>query len=351
MIDAGILQQFPVTTTASSTMATTADVSSNNEKQELANLDTVLDAIARCATAPELALLYMKMTGSKKHVVKTNLMAAIRKVAKTQRRIDGSRIPVAQLMQEIWLESYPLAEKKSSDVMVLRMTPATQDLILRMHRLFYVVSTPPFNATSMVPPQLEDVGEEITGTEDKCVVGGANAAPVRKVEDKATVKWQMRSWEQFYTEIEKMESLDDLVLASRGCLQTFLKWMKAAAYSTSGIPIYFYKCNAGYHLVRVLHTAVGLYEKMRKYQIATLLLNELLAAPYLERKRGYWWDRLALNLEHLKCADQARDTCANALKDPHVLAADRIALERRLHRLQRREYDEQKYRVESLIDC
>ncbi|RQM17090.1 hypothetical protein DD237_001137 [Peronospora effusa] len=466
MIDAGVLQKFPVTTPASFKMATFAD--NVHSKQQLDQLDTVLDAIARCATASELARLYMKMTGSKKHVAKTNLMAAIQKVAKTQRRMNGSRIPVAQLMQEIWLESYPLAEKKSSDVMVLRMTPGTRDLILRMHRLFYFVSTLPFNATSMMPPPLEDggqllalathklrqepiqwpglmvffkkvaypeykwttcanvddssmprvhshcifpsseayvsyevayqlhrimsvveqciqivtpekeylepdlelkwmqsdgppiflafqklwmvvcEGEETTETEDECVVVEANTAPVGNMEDKATVNWQMRSWEQFYTEIGKMESLDDLVLASRDCLQTFLKWMKAAAYSTSGVPIYFYKCNAGYHLVRVLHTAVGLYEKMRKYQVATLLLNELLATPYLERKRGYWWDRLALNLEHLKCADQARDTCLNALEDPHVLLADRIALERRLHRLQRREKDEEKYRVESL---
>ncbi|OWZ01101.1 hypothetical protein PHMEG_00027583, partial [Phytophthora megakarya] len=160
--------------------------------------------------------------------------------------------------------------------------------------------------------------------------------------------WQMNSWKQFYCEIKKMQSLDDLVLASRGCLQAYLKWMTAAAYSTSGIPTYFSKCNAGYHLVRILHTAVGLYEKMRNYQIATLLLNELLAAPFLERKRGYWWDRLALNLEHLKCKDQARDTCVNALEDPHVLATDRFALQRRLNRLERQNDREQNRRVESL---
>ncbi|CAH0517396.1 unnamed protein product [Peronospora belbahrii] len=176
----------------------------------------------------------------------------------------------------------------------------------------------------------------------------AYSAQLGKAESKAAANWQMNSWEQFYAEVEKMESVDDLVLASRGCLQAFLKWMKAAAYSTSGVPIYFSKCNAGYHLIRILHTAVGLYEKMRKYQVATLLLNELLAAPFLERKRGYWWDRLALNLEHLKCADQARDTCANALEDPHVLAADRIALERRLRRLRRRQNCEEKYQVDSL---
>ncbi|KUF83385.1 Fanconi-associated nuclease 1 [Phytophthora nicotianae] len=454
MIDAGFLQQFPITKPSQ-----TPSLS-----QELVTLETALDAIERCATAPELAALYKKMTGSRKQIAKAELMTAIRKVVKTQRRIDGSRIPVAQLMQQIWLEGYTLTGRKSSDVMALRMTPATRDLMLRMHRLFYFVSTPPFNAMSLMPPQMEDEArlialaahklrqeptqwpglmvffkkvaypeytltkcsrddesttemlnshrvfpspeayvsyevayqlhrvmnvveqciqivtpekeyrepdlelkwmlsdappvflafqrliyilyedEESTETEDECVV----VASTGKTEEKTSANWQMRSWEQFYTEIEKMQSLDDLVLASRGCLQTYLKWMKAAAYNISGIPVFFSKCNAGYHLVRILHTAVGLYEKMRKYQIATLLLNELLAAPFLERKRGYWWDRLALNLEHLKCADQARDTCLNALEDPHVLAADRIAIQRRLNRLERQKDRDERIRVESL---
>ncbi|KAL3665099.1 hypothetical protein V7S43_009732 [Phytophthora oleae] len=471
MIEAGFLQKFPVSAAASpkttKSIATKTDrhlSAGTQQKQELLRLDTALDAIERCATAPELAALYKKMTGSKKHIAKAELMASIKKVVKTQKRIDGSRIPVAQLMQQIWLENYPLTGRKSSDVMALRMTPDTRDLMLRMHRLFYFVSTPPFNATSLMPPQLEDVGRlielathklrqeptqwpglmvffkkvaypeyalakcssgdstttelfnshrvfpssevyvsyevayqlhrimsvveqciqivtpekeyqepdlelkwmisdgppvflafqrlllilyedgESTETEDECV---GTALP-GNMKDKVSTDWQLRSWEQFYIEIEKMQSLDDLVLASRNCLQAYLKWMKAAAYSTSGIPVYFSKCNAGYHLVRTLHTAVGLYEKMRKYQISTLLLNELLVAPFLERKRGYWWDRLALNLEHLKCLDQARDTCVNALEDPHVLAADRIALQRRLNRLERQKGRGETMRMESL---
>ncbi|KAE9341235.1 hypothetical protein PF008_g10729 [Phytophthora fragariae] len=472
MVEAGFLQNFPVAAATSpkrskaiAAIAAKPLSPGSKEKQELETLDVALDAIERCATAPELAALYKKMTSNKKHIAKADLMAAIKKVVKTQRRIDGSRIPVAQLMQQIWFESYPLAGRKSSDVMALRLTPATRDLMLRMHRLFYLVSTPPFNATSVMPPPSEDAGrlialaahkirqeptqwpglmvffkkvaypeyqlstdssaddtttrminshrvfpsseayvsyevarqlhrvmsvveqsiqivtpekeyqepdlelkwmlsdgppvflayqrllyilyedEEATESEDGCVIIEGNAG---EREGNALTDWQTRSWEQFYCEIEKIQSLDDLVVASRGCLQAYLKWMKAAAYGVSGIPIFFSRCNAGYHLVRILHIAVGLYEKMRKYQIATLLLNELLAAPFLERKRGYWWDRLALNLEHLKCADQARNTCVNALEDPHVLAADRIALERRLNRLQRQNDRDQQNRVESL---
>ncbi|KAG6622968.1 Fanconi-associated nuclease 1 [Phytophthora cinnamomi] len=147
MVEAGFLQKFPVTAAASpkstKTIASIPLSPGRKEKRELERLEAALDAIERCATAPELALLYKKMTGSKKHIAKADLMAAVKKVVKTQRRIDGSRIPVAQLMQHIWLESYPLAGRRNSDVMVLRLTPTTRDLMLRMHRLFYFVSTPP----------------------------------------------------------------------------------------------------------------------------------------------------------------------------------------------------------------
>ncbi|KAL7685765.1 putative VRR-NUC domain, fanconi-associated nuclease 1 [Plasmopara halstedii] len=437
LIDAGFLQQFPITSMAKH----------QSPSRESDIVDAALGAIKRCATASELAALYFKMTGDKKHIPKTDLMAAVKKVVKTQRRINGSRIPVAELMQQIWVKSYPLIGKESSDVMVLRMTAAIRDLMMRIHRLFYFVSTPPYNPMSSMPSQVVDTGqlialathklryeptqwpglmvfvkkvaypdyhipsnddftaktlhyhrifpsaeayasyevayqlhrimnvieqclqivtpdkefrepdlelkwvlsdvppaflafqrlltviyedEESTETEDDCILHD-------KLEKGAAESWQMHSWELFYNDIEKLQSLDDFVLATRSCLQAYMKWMKAAAYRTSGIPIFFSKCNAGYHLVRTLHIAVDLYEKMRKYQIATLLLNDLLAAPFLDRKRGYWWDRLAMNLEHLKCIDQARDACANALADPLVLAADRITLERRRCRLDRQD--------------
>ncbi|KAI9920401.1 hypothetical protein PsorP6_016024 [Peronosclerospora sorghi] len=106
--------------------------------------------------------------------------------------------------------------------------------------------------------------------------------------------------------IKKIQTLDDLVFIARNSLQAYLKWMKAAAYDAE-VPI--------------------------------LLLNDLLAAPFLERKCGYWWESLALNLEHIHCRYQAKDTCANALNDQHVLEADQMTLRRRLHRLQHQKPD------------
>ncbi|CAI5718835.1 unnamed protein product [Hyaloperonospora brassicae] len=469
MLDAGLVQPFPVSSAWLPDMATvaahhplTGQARVEQQQQERATLDTVLDAVARCASTLELSTLYRRMTGGRRHAArKGDLLAAVRAVAKTQTRINGSKLPVAQLMQQIWLDAYPLAGKQLVDVMVLRLTPATRDLMLRMHRLFYMASTPVFRTASLGPLQVADgrallalavqkLRQEPTPWPGLMVTFQKIVYPAYAVQDSALQRcsrthclfpsseayvsyevayqlhrimsvvkqclcivppekqfeepelelkwmlwdtappvflafqrllavgckeekeekeeeeeeekceaeaddddvvlvmdsmsrdadgsedWQMRSWDQFYREVEAMESLDDLVLASRSCLQTYLKWMATGAASrVVDVPVFLAKCNAGYHLVRILHVAVGLYEKMRRYQVATLLLNDVLAAPFLEHKRGYWWDRLALNLEHMKCIPQAIDTCVNALEDDHVLAADRLALERRLHRLRR----------------
>ncbi|KAI9910361.1 hypothetical protein PsorP6_010204 [Peronosclerospora sorghi] len=457
MITAGFLTSFPATSAAASSSHVATVFS--REQQELHQLETALDAIAQCASASELTRLYQKLTGRKRNGTKLVLMEAIKKVAKSQPRIDGSRLPVAPFMQQIWVEGYPLTRKQKTDVMVFQMTPVTRDVIVRMHRLFYFMSTLPFHATSLQSIQSDNVGQllasamhkvryeptqwpglmaffnkvtypeytlrtsatdgtnstqlitathrvfpsseayvayevayqlhqlmnhvdrcleiqvpdgyqeadleckwlvvdeppvfhafqrllrildeedEATKSIDDCGIVMLDSTQGEEKRNQVAQNWQLRSWEHFHDEMKKIQTLDEFVFIARNSLQAYLKWMKTGAYGTSHVPIYFSKCNAGYHLVRVLHTAVGLYEKMRKYQIAILVLNDLLAAPFLERKRGYWWDRLALNLEHLHCRDQAKDTCANALNDPHVLAADQMSLRRRLHRLQHQKPD------------
>ncbi|TDH74037.1 hypothetical protein CCR75_003654 [Bremia lactucae] len=93
MIHAHFFQSFPMS------------LKKLSPSDESTHIDTTLQAIESCASAPELALLYTKMTGSKKHRTKTDVLAAIAKVVKTQRRIDGSRIPLASLMHQIWLDA------------------------------------------------------------------------------------------------------------------------------------------------------------------------------------------------------------------------------------------------------
>lgn len=420
----------------------------NNNKhqdQELA-LARSLEALQQCASAPELASLQKKLTGSKAKKKsststpwssKNGAFQAIKKVVMTQRRIDGSRIPLASLMQQIFLESYPLAGKSKSDVLIVQVPDTHHDLFHRMHRLFYFQSSLPFNPSANGQPNAGKSEKEALATAVARLHQNATQWPglmviFRKVaypkyelniqhhvfpsseayvcyevasrlhfvlgmleqhllieipeghepdldikwmafdstpqllafqklvetdddgfeimpdaattscEISAAVDWQIESWTQFWIKLGAMTSLDDFVLESRRCFHAFLLWTKSSASrfesnsESNGTPVFFSsKCNAGYHLARVLHHAVGLYEKQRQYQVAILLLNNLLESPFLQRKRGHWWERLALNLEHLKCVDQARSSCMNALKDEHVFGTDRITLSRRMKRLKK----------------
>lgn len=444
LIKQGFLVTLPVgagTTPCMFFGSASAGVESQDEETLLAHS---LDALQQCAAAPELAALQRKLTGSaakkksspspasnsnvsSRSSSKAGAFHAIKKVVLTQRRIDGSRIPLASLMHQIWFESYPLPGKTKSDVMVVQMPDSHRDLFLRMHRLFYFQSSIPFNypsSSASGKPAKEVLGmlatkihQEPTRWPGLMVIFKKTAYPTYEIQvqypafpspeaylcfevasrlhhimgmveqhlvieipeeqepdldikwmmgdispkfvafqklietdddgfeilpdessSEATTDWQMESWVQFRAELGKMASLDDFVLEARRCFQAFLLWTNSYARTGGAqeMPVFFSKCNAGYHLARVLHHAGNLYEKQRQYQVAILLLNDLLASPFLQRKRGYWWERLALNLEHLKCVDQARSACANALNDPHVVGADLIALSRRMRRLQKR---------------
>jgi uncharacterized damage-inducible protein DinB len=426
-----------------------------------------LHAIEQCATAGEMAALHRKLMGSsgksRKGLSsgassasspsealsgKAGLLDNIKRVVGSQRRIDGSRIPVGTMMQQIWIDGYPLADKSRNDHVVVRVASRSRDVLLRMHRLYYFQATPPFASSLSISsspdikqllgvalsklrsepvqwpgllvffkkieyPTYELVNRrrifesselyvcyevarqlhhllgfveqfmEVTVPESpepdlelKWILGESTpllmafqrlaaataTAPnddsdeefeMLEVETLSSAttgmtSWQLCSWEEFYQVLEeRILTLDDLVLLAKSCLKAFMTWTEHmnqfAAFKASSNtedatapPAFFAKCNAGHHLARAIHTAVTLYEKQRKYQVAIMLLNELLATPFLKRKRGSWWERLALNLEHLKCNEQALHTCVNALNDPLVLDTDRITIERRHARLQGR---------------
>lgn len=455
LIRIGFLVTLPIgVSTAPATFFGAAAPSSatKQQDQELA-LARSLEALQQCASAPELASLQKKLTGSKAKKKsspssassngsstpwssKTEAFQAVKKVVMTQRRIDGSRIPLASLMHQIFLDSYPLRGKSKSDVLVVQMPDTHRDLFHRMHRLFYFQSRLPFNRSASGQPNAGKSEKEALETAVMRLQQDATQWPglmviFRKVaypkyelniqhhlfpspeayvcyevasrlhfvlgmveqqllieipeghEPDLDIKWmafdstpqllafqklietdddgfeilpdalaassdspptpaeaidwQVESWTQFRVKLSEMTSLDDFVLESRRCFHAFLLWTKSLSHlsESTSPPVFFSKCNAGYHLARVLHHAVSLYEKQRQYQVAILLLNDLLESPFLQRKRGHWWERLALNLEHLKCVDQARSTCTNALKDEHVFGTDRITLSRRMKRLQK----------------
>lgn len=415
-----------------------ASAAGNSQEEEEELLKRALDALQQCASAAELASLYKTLVGKKSNMKgslssskksgKADLFQAIERVVLTQRRIDGSRIPLSRLLQQVWLEVYPLSGVGKSDIVALQVSQSVRDLFLRMHRLFYFQSSRPFNngsagATGKPVPEIISLAQQHEATQWPGLMemfkkiqypsyeiriqrpvfttptvyacyevayqlhrlmglidlyfapeiahdGGSEPdldfkwlvenspqfiAFQRLALDLLTIStpedsddgvecleneeqdWQLLSWTKFRLVCSQMQSLDDLVIEVRSCFSTYLNYSRtiAANLLDQRLPPFLMKCDAGYHFARILNIAVNIYEKQRKYQIAILLLNDLLASPYLARKRGGWWNRLSTNLEHIKCVDQSKRACENALDDPHTLGADRITLERRMKRLQK----------------
>jgi fanconi-associated nuclease 1 len=88
-------------------------------------------------------------------------------------------------------------------------------------------------------------------------------------------------------------------------------------------------------ITRAKSAAVGVWERLRSHEKAVQYLRDLLSQEIVCcNSRGYWYDRLSVNLaSHLKDTPSAIEACHQGISDPHVRAARRYALKNRLHRL------------------
>ena len=88
-------------------------------------------------------------------------------------------------------------------------------------------------------------------------------------------------------------------------------------------------------MTRAKSTAVGVLERLRSHEKAIEYLRDLLSQEFVCcNSRGYWYDRLSVNLAtHLKDITSAIETCHRGISDTHVRAARRYSLKNRLHRL------------------
>lgn len=54
------------------------------------------------------------------------------------------------------------------------------------------------------------------------------------------------------------------------------------------------------------------------YSMAIATLRSLISSPFLVHRRGKWYERLCIDLEHLNKRDQALAECKKALLDPAI---------------------------------
>lgn len=105
----------------------------------------------------------------------------------------------------------------------------------------------------------------------------------------------------------------------------------------NGFKCTFEWCNeysVGWYWVRVAHQCSFLLEKALLWSEAVHLYWNLLARLYYYQRRGYWWERLILDLSyHLSNREDAEIAVKLALADPGVRTGKRITIEKQGNRL------------------
>ncbi|KAL8595789.1 hypothetical protein ACOMHN_012208 [Nucella lapillus] len=125
------------------------------------------------------------------------------------------------------------------------------------------------------------------------------------------------SWKAAYSSFLTVQEAYLRLTQDRGVLQ----WDR-------GLPEFLRSYTAGSVLVRLLNQGVEILQRRKEYGTAVALLRDLLGqGVYKGDLHGYWWDRLALNLDvHLKQPAQALQAIEEGLEDPQVRTGHRLSL-------------------------
>ncbi|DBA85769.1 hypothetical protein WJX77_002675 [Trebouxia sp. C0004] len=96
---------------------------------------------------------------------------------------------------------------------------------------------------------------------------------------------------------------------------------------------FFLRYSSAWVYAAMATTGVSLMEKRKQWPQAVELLQQLLGGVCCLRRRGEWWTRLSVDLEHLGRPDESLEMAEAALADEWVINGDRVALQRRVLRL------------------
>ncbi|XP_078718333.1 fanconi-associated nuclease 1 isoform X1 [Lampetra fluviatilis] len=101
------------------------------------------------------------------------------------------------------------------------------------------------------------------------------------------------------------------------------------------LPLHLRCMSAGWAYTRMMSRGVEILQRLQLYSEAVEQLHSLLSQQtYCIQRRGSWWDRLALNLQHhLKDTPKAIEAIRRGLTDPYVRTGQRLALHQRAVRI------------------
>ena len=98
-------------------------------------------------------------------------------------------------------------------------------------------------------------------------------------------------------------------------------------------PSFFQQYHAQALYCTMATVGVGFLERKKQYKGAIHRLKQLLAGIYCPERRGYWWIRLSIDLEHVGKPMDALEMSESGLADPAIHEDERLALQRRILRL------------------
>ncbi|OQR82790.1 hypothetical protein ACHHYP_15530 [Achlya hypogyna] len=369
----------------------------------------VLEAIERACPAPEIQLIMQAIGASAKAKTKVrtmfhdvgswpclqgDMLDRLRSYMSTQRRLDGSFLPLATKVQRVLFDQATIDGKRKEHIFLLQIAADARGALRRMHHLAYLTAafngpmrTPPktptwqewrdhfFRPEPVLWPGLMNTFQLVVPPTYPCTPS-AGMFPMRQ----ALVRYECgrRLRQAMYSIAECMPAtpemtrdamlsiewldpsppsvtafaspdpdatchaqldaflttvadLDAIVLEVRHALAAI-----SADSADAARPPYFAHFEGGYQLAKALDVAIGLYEKLGQYDKAVVLLQELLSTGRIAYKRqvGLWYSRLAINLQqHLKQPLEATTICRQALADPTLREGDRLSLQKRLARL------------------
>lgn len=211
---------------------------------------------------------------------------------------------------------------------VVRIPPANVEILRRIIRLFFLDTALEENNLSMAiltdlnqrkyPPYVIMRSRPVFAAREDWLAYDAALEDERSINERISSDDGMT---------------DDLVMDLLTAAQE--NWQKHFSLGKEIESYFLRRYTAGWIYTRILSFLTGVLEKLKFFAEANRILQMLLSQDiYCLGSRGKWWERLVLNLHrHLSDKTEALRSCKEGLVDEHVRTGSRLALQRRLHKL------------------
>ncbi len=130
-----------------------------------------------------------------------------------------------------------------------------------------------------------------------------------------------------------VRSLDGAIDAALSPVWDFLDSDRIKIPPDETTPPFLTQYNAGWLYAVMATVGVGILERQKAYSTAVERIQQLLGGFYCPERRGYWWIRLSVDLEHLGRPKDSLELAETALADPSIAAHERLTLRKRVLKL------------------